>query len=198
MSAGVEAFPLAWPLGWPRVQSYARKSSTYRVTLAQARDRLFAELRLAGARDVVVSSNLTLRLDGVPLANQREPLDPGVAVYWTDRKRRPRVIACDVWRTVRENMRALGLAVECIRGLERTGASEILDRAFSGFAALPETAGAASHWRELGLEPGASVNAIRERYRQLARQRHPDAGGTAAEFSALTAAYNAALAEVAL
>lgn len=190
----IEAFPLAWPVGWPRKPSHARASSPYRVTLAAASDGLARELRLMGARDVVVSSNLMLRRDGLPLSHQREPDDPGVAVYWTDSKRRPRSMACDVWRTARENMRALGLAIEYLRGLERTGASEILDRAFAGFAALPPAP--AEHWRTLGLTPPVSRDTLARRFRELAHEHHPDRGGDGATMARINAAYARASAEV--
>lgn len=43
--------------------------------------------------------------------------------------------------------------------------------------------------RLLGLEPGASVAAIRRAYRRLAKAHHPDLGGSAAAFHRLDAAY---------
>lgn len=192
MSA-IEAYPLSWPVGWPRKDSWQRSSSQYAVDFAKARDHLANELRLSRARDVVISSNVPLRRDGLPLANMRQPDDPGVAVYWTGRGRKgepvPRVMACDVWRTVRENLRAVGLAVEAIRSLERTGASEILERAFAGFALLPASI---DHWGVLGTRA-----ALDARLRELAREHHPDRGGDPAVMAAINAAYELARNEVA-
>lgn len=197
MSA-IEAYPLSWPVGWPRKESWQRSSSRYEVDFAKARDHLANELRLSHARDVVISSNVPLRRDGLPLANMRHPDDPGVAVYWTGRGKKgepvPRVIACDVWRTVRENIRATGLAVEAIRSLERTGASEILERAYAGFALLPASS---DHWAVLGLSPGASRDALTERYRELARIHHPDKGGDPSLMASINDAYRVALLEAA-
>lgn len=192
MSAPIEAYPLAWPDGWPRRQSWERKDSAYQVEFGKARDDLLRELRLMGARDVVLSSYVPLRRDGLPYANTSEPKDPGIAVYWTDRKGHPRVIACDVWRRVRENMRAVGIAIESIRSLERTGASEILERAFAGFARLPASS---DHWGVLGIRK-ASRAELDARYRELARQHHPDRGGDAAVMASINAAYKAAAAEL--
>jgi hypothetical protein len=192
----IEAYPLAWPVGWPRRESWRRSASRYEVEFAKARDHLLNELRLSHARDVVISSNVPLRRDGLPLANMREPSDPGVAVYWTGHGKggasEPRVIACDVWRTVRENLRALGLAVEAIRSLERTGASEILDRAYAGFARLPASA---DHWGVLGIPKGSSRAAIDARFRELARSHHPDRGGDPAVMASINAAYAVACTE---
>src|SRR3546814_3202380 len=77
---GAEAFPLAWPVGWPRVAR--RKSAPFGMTMAAARDHLMNELRLMGARYPVLSTNVELRRDGLPYAIKREPDDPGVAVYF--------------------------------------------------------------------------------------------------------------------
>ncbi len=43
--------------------------------------------------------------------------------------------------------------------------------------------------RLLGLEPGASIAAIKRAYRQLAKAHHPDVGGDVAAFHRLDAAY---------
>lgn len=43
--------------------------------------------------------------------------------------------------------------------------------------------------RLLGLEPGASLTAIRRAYRRLAKAHHPDLGGSAEAFHRLDAAY---------
>jgi hypothetical protein len=197
MTSPIEAYPLCWPDGWPRKESYQRMSSRYEVDFATARDHLANELRLARARDVVVSTNVPTRRDGLPYANMPQPVDPGVAVYWTaigkGGKTEPRVIACDVWRTVRENLRAVGLAVEAIRSLERTGATEILERAYAGFARLPASS---DHWAVLGLLRGTPRDAIDARYRSLARAHHPDRGGDPAVMAAINAAYHRASSEV--
>lgn len=187
----IEAYPLTWPDGWPRRKSYQRNSGSYKVTFMRARDELVRELGAGRARHVVISSNIPLRRDGLPLANMREPEDPGVAVYWDDKQGKARVIACDVWRTVRENIRAVGLAYASLRQIERTGASELLERAFSGFARLPA---AADCWSILGISgPGAAKDAITARFRELARHHHPDHGGSAETMARINAAYHEAI-----
>ena len=49
--------------------------------------RVRDELRRLGASDddCVISSDLKLRLDGLPRSDQGQPRDPGVAVYWRKR-----------------------------------------------------------------------------------------------------------------
>ncbi len=44
--------------------------------------------------------------------------------------------------------------------------------------AAPHKAPLASHWKTLGLKPGASEEEINDRYRELARKAHPDTGGS--------------------
>jgi hypothetical protein len=189
----IQAFPLCWPPdGWPRAKH--RKPSPYKVSTDTALNGLMGDLRLMGARHVIVSSNVPLRRDGTMYRGDHSDSampDPGVAVYWDDRKGEPRVIACDVWRTVRENVRALGMAIEYLRGLERCGATSILERAFSGFARLPE---AADCWSVLGVPRGAAVETVTRRFRELAQQHHPDRGGDAATMSRINAAYHEAIA----
>lgn len=47
----------------------------------------------------------------------------------------------------------------------------------------------ANAYNELGLQRGASPTAIRNAYRQRAKETHPDRGGSTAEFKQLQAAY---------
>jgi hypothetical protein len=131
-----EAFPLAWPIEWPRTKARDRLRSRYRVKFTAARDQMRKELS-RHAIEVVVSTNIPLRRDGLPYANQREPEDPGVAVYWTRQDNIPMVLACDTWETVRENIRAIGVSIVALHTIERAGATEVLNRAWQGFKALP-------------------------------------------------------------
>lgn len=199
----IEAYPLCWPDGWPRRKSYQRNRSRYEVTFARARDELQRELAAGRCKHIVISTNVPLRRDGIPLANMREPEDPGVAVYWDDKNGKARVIACDVWSTVRENLRAVGLAYASLRQIERTGASELLERAFQGFARLPAAPNNESDcWSVLGEDlrpkPGDWTPAPRviERYRELARKNHPDHGGSSAKMAEINRAYHQAIKEL--
>jgi hypothetical protein len=189
----IEAYPLTWPEGWPRKMQHQRMTSPYRVTMHGAAKQIVRELKLDGARDIVISTNVPAKLDGTPYARMAEPKDPGVAVYWTDRDREPRVIAIDCWRTVRENMRAVGMAIASLRTFERTGAKEVQRRAYTGFARLPA---GGDHWATLGLARGSSVEQIMGRYRDLAREHHPDRGGSAQRFDEISKAMQAAIREV--
>lgn len=190
----IDAFPLAWPDGWPRRASHQRKGAPYQVSFAVARDQLVDELRLGGSRCVVISSNVALRRDALPYADRGEPSDPGVAVYWDDKGGKPMVIACDCWRTVRENLRAAGLAYASIRAIHRTGATELADRAFSGFKRLPAAGDTPKWWEVLGVDPDLPKDLVRAAYLDLVREQHPDRGGNTATMARINRAYQEAVA----
>lgn len=190
----IEAFPLCWPDGWPR--SKQRKESPYKVSTEVALNDLIGDLRLMGAKHVIVSSNVPLRRDGTMYRGDHSDSampDPGVAVYWDARDGRSLVAACDSWRTPRENVRALGLTVAALRMIERAGASHLLERAFSGFARLPAGDTKPKWWDIFDLTPEAPRAIIDARYRALARQNHPDLGGDAGAMARINEAYQDAL-----
>lgn len=190
-------YPLSWPEGWSRTLSRERVKAPYKVTIDKARKDLQYELRMLGAEDVVISSNVPLRKDGQLHGKAREPDDPGVAVYWT-LDGQPQVMACDKWDLVRSNLRAVGLAIGALRMLERTGASEIMQRAFRGFAALPSSGGS-EHWRSvLGIDPTAPVDrgTIQRAWREQVHRHHPDHGGSSARLIEINRAKEQALREI--
>lgn len=184
------AFPLQWPTGWPRTTR--RQKGAFQMTPGRARDELLHQLRLLGARDVVISSNAVLTKAGLPAARQGFVEDPGVAVYFTLRGR-ALAIPCDKWTTIDHNIRAIGLTVEALRGLERWGAKQMVDAAFQGFAALP-AGGHGGWWTVLGVAPDADRPTIEAAWRRLVRQHHPDAGGDLERFRVVQAAYDQAMA----
>lgn len=172
-SETITAFPLSWPTGWKRT-SYRTRSRYGDRSIAGARAELVGELRLMGAKDVIISSNLELRNDGLPRSGQRQPSDTGVAVYFK-RKGKNGCFACDTWLAVEDNLWAIVLTIRALRQIDRAGASDMLDRAFTGFQALP--APTVEWWQVLGVEPDVADVIIRARYRELVKQHHPDAGG---------------------
>lgn len=178
-----DAYPLQWPAGWPRTED--RQSARFKTRFARARDELIRELELMGAPNwsTVISSNVPLRRDGLPYARQAEPSDPGVAVYFRIGDR-SLVMACDRWDRVVDNLQALRLSIGAIRGLERWGPSQITERAFTGFAALPsgeqedplaDLLIPDRPWHlVLEVPPQAPLAVIAEARRRLARRYHPD------------------------
>jgi hypothetical protein len=81
-----QAYPLQWPEGWPRTPYGRRGPSRFGKNLGfREIEKLQNELRLLGGRNVVISSNVPLRQDGLPYASQagKRYDDPRVAVYFS-------------------------------------------------------------------------------------------------------------------
>jgi len=189
----IEAFPLSWPHDWPRTKF--RKASGYKVSLDVALEDLLHELELMGARAIIVSSNVPLRRDGGMYRDERTARvhAPGVAVYWDARDGTPNQLACAHWLSVRETVRALGLVVEGMRLIERCGATQLIKRAFTGFARLPAGSERKPWWEVLGVNPDASRDSVVKAYLELTRRHHPDRGGTTARMAEINVAYQEAL-----
>jgi hypothetical protein len=119
-------------------------------------------------------------------------MDPGVAVYFK-RKGVEVCFACDKYDAVWKNMRAIQRTVEALRGIERWGSSTLLERAFTGFTALPEKTGP-SCWDTLGIAPTNDEGAIVAAWRGKAKEAHADVGGSHEAMVALNEAKDIALA----
>lgn len=211
------AYPLCWPDGWKRTKNrvhakfnksrepkyngagqrmYQGKTD---LSVRDAVQRLLGELQRMGVKDddIIISTNVPLRLDGMPRSDQ-EPSDSGAAVYWHKKNQNMRCMAIDQYWRVADNLAAIAATLEAMRAIERHGGAEILDRAFKGFAALPERA--PQHWREiLGIpqEAKPTVTLIDERFRSLVQVHHPDKGGDSAKFQEIVQAREAAKLEIA-
>lgn len=199
--ASAEAFPLQWPDGWPRTayreSSHPFGGKVHQLTFERARDGLRNELALLGATDIVLSSNVALRSDGEAAASQARKRmdDPGVAVYFI-LKKRPMVMAQDRFTDIAANIRSLAMAIDGMRQLKRHGGGTMMERAFTGFAAIapPDWK---KPWREVfGVKPDWRGD-IRELYREKAKNRHPDSGGSDTLMAELNVAYDEAKRELA-
>ena len=204
-----EAYPLAWPPGWKRTQVRTRAKFVGRaskwiqqdnapmrheaaqaLTIAQATQRVMDELRRFGVPDwnIIISSNLQLRQDGLPRSGQANPTDPGVAVYWTKGKEGQRCMAIDRYDRVADNLAAIAATLDAMRAIERHGGATILDRAFAGFKSLPAPE---QPWQVLGVSSQATTEEIDRAYRRLVSEHHPDRGGDQHTMARINAARDA-------
>jgi hypothetical protein len=211
-----QAYPLQWPQSRPRTQNPRRAQFSKRVpgrqgwaekkdlTVADAIDRLQEEVDRFGAEDYVLSTNLETKLNGLPRSGQAEPRDPGAALYFhLDGK--PHCLPCDTYDRVADNIAAIAKHLEATRAIERYGVATLAEM-FTGFQALPAPEGHGKrHWRDvLGLQargyPSAplvvTVAKIQAAFNRLAKERHPDRGGSDALMAELNIARKEALAEV--
>lgn len=182
---GAEAYPLSWPVGWPRTKQPSRSRFDSRTTLYKARSQLEDEMRLLGATGLVLSTNIPLRNDGLPYSGSREPSDHGAAIYFRI-KGEPRVLAVDKWDLVAHNLTALARHVEAMRGQLRWGVGT-LEQAFGGYRALPAMPEVRQWWEVLGVRYTADWVEIEAARLRLLEKHHPDRGGdtgTAAEINA--------------
>lgn len=191
MSEVKESYPLSWPASWPRTNSWSKKQSKFKVkSFAVARDLLMDELRRFGARDIILSTNIPLRLDGLPYSGYRQPDDKGVAIYFT-LKGKKMVFACDLWLKIEDNIHAIASTIDALRGIQRWGSSELLERAFTGFTALPPAPPAKRHWSDvLQVQSIATTESIVAQVQALRRINHPDRGGSHAVMSAINNAFD--------
>jgi hypothetical protein len=207
----IPAYPLQWPAGWRRIDRVFRTRAKFgkkaqstigswqvrnELSIAQAVERVRAELKRMGVLDddLVISTNLLLRLDGLPRSGQSEPQDPGVAVYWTEPHLQgtpPRCMAIDRYDRVADNLAAVAATLEAMRAIERHGGAEILERAFTGFTALAHDGGR-KWWDVLGCASDAPRHVIESHYLRRRSATHPDKGGDAAEFQAVHQAWEQA------
>ena len=196
-------YPLTWPDGWrrwmkPRLRGKFRKGNlgAVEVSIAEGTHRVLEQLQRMGVNenDVLISTNVKVRLDGLPRSDQPEPKDPGVAVYWEQGGGKPpKVMAIDQYDRTADNLAAIAATLEAMRAIERHGGAVILERAFMGFDALPSP----NDWRHvLGFDQTPTRQAAKERYLELAKKRHPDAGGSETAMKELNAAWDSAQREL--
>jgi len=202
MATPRDPFPLAWPEGWIRTKSFTRTSSRFARGYGLARDAVRYEIARIRGANIIVTSNLPLNNKGTPdgRAEASRLADPGVAVWWMQSGNVERVMACDRWLTPGENLKSIAKSLESLRGITRWGASQVVDRAFEGFRALPTGSAPVEKidwWVTLEIDKelfelesedlGAIINS---RYRKLAKIAHPDHGGSTEQMMLINEAFD--------
>jgi hypothetical protein len=186
-------YPLCWPDGWARTAR--RKSAAFsrygdRLTIQSGLNRVMQQLELMSVRrdDILVSTNVPTRLDGLPRSDQRKPADPGVAVYWRKKQDAPmQCMAIDIYDEVADNLGAIAATLAALRAIERHGGAQVQERSFRGFQALPQTTGS-NWWDVLQVNRDVTREVIDANFKRLARDRHPDSGGSDAAMAQLNQA----------
>ena len=200
-----QRYPLSWPFGWKRTPAAERMRSPFRetatverqewstteqravrvsrkgdrkVTMRTAVTRLQDQLDRLGATDVVLSTNVELTLVGEPHGGRSTPTDPGVACYFKLLSA-DRVLACDKWATVEENIAAVAAHIDALRRIDRYGVGTI-QQAFAGYSALPPPSeDNRPDWRKtLGFKEFSPVTKedVQINYRALAKRGPNDEG----------------------
>lgn len=181
----VDAFPLQYPIGWKRTKN-PRRAAFSDKTIYRAKNELIAELNRLKAKNIVISCNLVRNLDGDIRSRQAQPEDQGVAVYF-ELDGQQKCIPCDRWNKIEHNLWSIMKTVEALRGIERWGSKEMMDATFTGFAALPAPR---QEINQIDYFFGCQTQEeITERFREKAKELHPDLGGTHEEFAELNRQY---------
>lgn len=186
-----QAYPLAWPPGFPRTRE--RERSKFKTTLASALANVRRSLELFGKDSrkpivsLVISSNYSL--------GDERPDDPGVAVYFQWEGLHV-CIPVDRYTTLADNLQAIHHIIEARRVELRHGSLQLIRATFTGFTALPPP-NAAYSWRmilDLGRE--ATLADAERQYRDKARKAHPDNGGSHGDMARLNQAISEARREL--
>jgi hypothetical protein len=162
---------------------------------------LARETELLGAKLVVLQVDLAagdVRLDGMPRATARA-YSPGVRISF-DSRHGPLTYSSDAYDDWRANVRAIALALEALRAVDRYGVSRRGEQ-YTGWAALPAGAPAgqmsaddaarllAGYAEDITAGQILTDRDARARaYKRGALQLHPDRGGDPAALARLSSA----------
>jgi hypothetical protein len=186
-----QEYPLYWPDNITR--SRGREHGRFKTSLAGALKNVRQSLAMFGRdsgkqlTEITISSNATM-------ATSRPP-DPGVAV-WFKWDGMSVCIPVDRYTTVEGNLQAIHHIIEARRVELRHGTLQLVRASFAGFKALPPPPGAKpkrAWWEVLQIRPDSTKDVIEQSYKILAKQKHPDAGGSAEAMSELNVAREEAL-----
>ena len=184
----IDAYPLRYPPRWQRTRYSQNGRFDRDKSIAYARDNLIQELNRLGAKNIVISSNLKLKKDGLPYSDQREPDDSGVAVYF-DLNKKSMCLPCDKWRKISHNIWAIYLTVQALRGIERWGSKDMMEATFTGFEALPSPDMIVPMSQKSYFTTYRNKTEAKPEYIRLAKALHPDNGGLVSEFTEMKRQY---------
>lgn len=204
-----EIVPLS---AWDRpVTELRRRSSFFRAEWSATKDLLAREVSHLGGDLVVLQVDVVegdLRRDGMLRSNAKVSF-PGVKVFF-DSKFGPLTYATDTYEKQyhqdppgwQANIRAIALALEALRAVDRYGATRSGEQ-YRGWTAIPAKSSEFTMSRQdaaklLAGAPNSpytadvllrDASAVDRAYRKLARQHHPDVvGGDPETFRRITAA----------
>lgn len=176
----VTEYPLCWPENKPRAAERLDRSyrssyfGTGRVPMTRARAyaAITSELQRWRIDRFVISMSPGYR---------HGPSDPGVALWWDHPGRGLRVLACDQYARPHDNLYAIALTLDAMRGLERWGAYSMEQAIEGAKLALPPPAGSSEIvWRKIlgdvpkGIEKVDALAVINARYRRMAQEAGND------------------------
>ena len=179
-----------YPMQWLPQQLRTKRPARARFgkhSLSSAGYIIENELRLLGAKNCIISTNLQTKLSGGFYANQKVE-DAGIVIYF-DLKGTGKAMACDKWDKPEDNLWALNLSISAIRGLERWGGSEFLDGLFTGFKALPSPENSVVMSQRY-FSDITNLEHLGLKFKRLAKELHPDSeNGNTEQFQEMMTQY---------
>ena len=165
----------------------ARRVSPFRAGLSSTLLLLDHELDAIHATAVALLVAIApdqFRLDGRPRAAGRAS-HPGVVLSFDLARVGHLAYPCDTYTTWEDNLRAIALALEALRKVDRYGVTSRGEQ-YRGFLALEATGHSTDLDADLGWLATYTGLALDDPplaiVRRALRRAHPDAGGTAADF----------------
>ena len=161
---------------WPGTLARGRATSPFSAPWRRTEELLERELWNLGAKHTVLQiavTELDFRQDGQIRASAR-PAHPGVILAF-DSKHGPMQYACDRFDDWQDNVRAIALALEALRKVDRYGITKRGEQ-YAGWKALEDSKGTLSE---------TSALLFLQKYGGLAaalKATHPDQGGSPEEF----------------
>lgn len=196
MSDWPDGFVVAPMREWPGTMTARRRRSQFASTHSATLALLTREMRELGAKHPTLLIALRpedFRLDGLPRAG-RVAAHPGIVLSF-ESKHGPLSYPCDTFDRWQDNLRAIALALEALRKVDRYGVTKRGEQ-YRGFLALEATAApagfeevnAALRFLESLVNGWADRTEPARLLRGAQRIAHPDAGGDAAVFQRVSLA----------
>lgn len=196
---------------WPQTDTSERRNAPFKATWFKTQELLAKELHNISATEVQLWTMHGLgqrRNDGTPRTD-RQPSHPGVILTfkrqsWNDATKATEVIEmrfpCDTFALWEDNVRAIALALEALRKVDRYGVNP--GSQYTGFRALPPAPNGHAQMtpeqaaRFIIDNCGANIPTQPKEliensdytdllYKLAAKRLHPDKGGDAMEFQKL-------------
>lgn len=165
-------------VAWPGKRRSGSRSSQFRASYTDTLQLLDRELGYLKAKNIVIQLALgddDIRLDGMPRRDAR-PSHPGVILSF-DSKHGPLSYPCDTYPRWEDNLRAIALALENLRAVDRYGVT-MRGEQYQGWKALPGPMQAGDARAQLsalaGGMPVSTQEEIKAAYRKAAFEFAPD------------------------
>lgn len=202
---------------WPQRDTEERRNSPFKATWTNTLELLTFELVKLSARNVTLKtmhSPEDFRIDGKLRSDTRAPAHPGAVLVfekfdgWNDDRQQSEFtemrFPCDTFSHWKDNVRAIALALEALRKIDRYGVRS--GSQYAGFKALPPGDFAVEMTPELAADfiakaasmgniPSIATSIIQSPefsqmvYKTAAKALHPDKGGNPDEFKQLENAW---------